>query len=134
MEGVSRGHAMDRNRRQTPSKWTLAAQILAERRAIQERLASLDRRGAIGNLDSLSGDNTRTSEVMEGVQESVMKRLESASREVLISRLRALTRAEEKIREGTYGRCDSCGKPIPGARLRAMPEAVRCVPCAEEKS
>ncbi|MBI4573432.1 MAG: hypothetical protein HY713_09150 [candidate division NC10 bacterium] len=73
MEGVSRGHAMDRNRRQTPSKWTLAAQILAERRAIQGRLASLDRRGAIGSLESLSGDKTRTSEVMEGVQESVWR-------------------------------------------------------------
>jgi DnaK suppressor protein len=70
---------------------------------------------------------------MDGVQESVAKEIELASCKVLVARLRALTRAEEKIRDGTYGYCDSCGKPIPEARLRAMPEAAHCVPCAEER-
>lgn len=39
-------------------------------------------------------------------------------------------RALEKLDEGTYGRCDGCGAPIPHARLRAMPAGVRCVACA----
>jgi DnaK suppressor protein len=104
---------------------------LAERRAIQARLAALDHEHPARDLAQRGGDNTPTSEPMEAVQESVMKDLELASREVLLSRLTALTRAEERIRDGTYGRCEVCGCPIPPARLRAMPEAVRCVPCAE---
>ena len=70
---------------------------------------------------------------MEAVQESMAKELAFTSREVLLARLRALSRAEERVREGTYGRCEACGRPIPPARLRALPEAVRCVPCAERE-
>ena len=118
---------MNRKQKLAPSKWTLATRILAERRAILERLAALDQPDPAGARGQLGGDNTPTSEVME----AVAKDLELASREVLVSRLRALTRAEEKIREGTYGRCEVCGRRIPPARLQALPEAVRCMPCAE---
>lgn len=33
--------------------------------------------------------------------------------------------------EGRYGRCVECGVPIPCARLRALPFAVRCLACQE---
>lgn len=114
-----------------PSKWSLATRILAERRAILARLAILDRRRAARTREWPAGDNAPTPEVMEAVQESLARDIELASRETLVARLKALTRAEEKIRQGSYGRCDVCGHPIPPARLRAMPEAVVCVPCAD---
>lgn len=38
----------------------------------------------------------------------------------------ALTR----IASGTYGLCPECGKPIPQARLRAVPYAQFCMACA----
>ena len=121
---------MDRERKRTPSKWVLATRILAERRAILDRLTALDQRSPARNRGRLGGDNTPTSEVMEAAQESVAKEIEFASREILVARLKALARAEEKIREGTYGRCDACDQPIGAARLQVMPEAVQCVPCA----
>ena len=37
----------------------------------------------------------------------------------------ALTR----VHAGTYGLCESCGNPIPEARLEALPEAALCVAC-----
>jgi DnaK suppressor protein len=42
------------------------------------------------------------------------------------ARLRA---ALEAIEAGTYGVCVDCGAEIPEGRLRALPVAVRCVPC-----
>jgi DnaK suppressor protein len=42
------------------------------------------------------------------------------------ARLRA---ALEAIDAGTYGICVDCGAEIPEGRLRALPDAVRCVPC-----
>jgi len=37
--------------------------------------------------------------------------------------------ALQKIDEGTYGLCDSCGQPINPARLEALPLAALCVNC-----
>jgi DnaK suppressor protein len=34
-----------------------------------------------------------------------------------------------KIGEGTYGVCESCGNPVPKARLEALPHARLCVSC-----
>jgi RNA polymerase-binding transcription factor DksA len=34
-----------------------------------------------------------------------------------------------RLETGTYGRCASCGEPIPSARLEAMPAATACVAC-----
>jgi DnaK suppressor protein len=40
-----------------------------------------------------------------------------------------IDRAVDKIHDGTYGQCDSCGNPIPEERLRALPHAALCVRC-----
>jgi len=37
--------------------------------------------------------------------------------------------AIEKYEAGTYGLCDSCGKPIEQARLEAIPQASLCLKC-----
>jgi DnaK suppressor protein len=38
--------------------------------------------------------------------------------------------ALDRIEAGTYGRCASCGNPIPEERLEAVPWAALCVPCS----
>src|SRR3954453_20153095 len=42
-------------------------------------------------------------------------------------------RALEKLDEGTYGPCASCGRPIAPARLKFSPEAVLCIDCARAR-
>lgn len=41
--------------------------------------------------------------------------------------------ALEKIEDGTYGKCENCGKEIGLDRLRAMPAARLCTDCMELK-
>lgn len=41
--------------------------------------------------------------------------------------LRDVRRALEKVDDGTYGVCDTCGEPIPAGRLEARPWAARCL-------
>jgi DnaK suppressor protein len=42
-------------------------------------------------------------------------------------------RALERIHAGTYGVCESCGKPIGKARLLAFPRATLCVECKQRE-
>ena len=44
-----------------------------------------------------------------------------------------IQRAVERIDAGTYGLCESCGKPIPKARLRAFPMATLDVACKQRE-
>jgi DnaK suppressor protein len=48
-------------------------------------------------------------------------------------RLQLIDRALERMEQGTYGVCSSCGDQIPGVRLEARPLSVRCVACAAEQ-
>ena len=43
--------------------------------------------------------------------------------------------ALERIKDGTYGQCQGCGKQIQKARLKAVPHARLCIECksAEEE-
>lgn len=44
-------------------------------------------------------------------------------------RLGEVVRALGKLENGTYGLCDCCGKPIPPARLEALPQTTYCIDC-----
>src|SRR5262249_50007609 len=42
-------------------------------------------------------------------------------------------RAIDRIDQGTYGVCESCGQPIGKARLQAFPRATLCVICKQRE-
>ena len=46
--------------------------------------------------------------------------------------LQQVNEALSRIEDGTYGLCQMCGKPIPQARLEAIPEAELCLSCADK--
>jgi DnaK suppressor protein len=46
---------------------------------------------------------------------------------------RAVTAAKDRIREGAYGICAHCGRPIPQRRLKVLPTATLCVQCQERR-
>ncbi|MDZ7332365.1 MAG: TraR/DksA C4-type zinc finger protein [candidate division KSB1 bacterium] len=55
------------------------------------------------------------------------KRFYHASRENKF--LMYIEEALQRIENGTYGICISCGKEIPKERLEAVPHTQKCVPC-----
>jgi RNA polymerase-binding transcription factor DksA len=46
--------------------------------------------------------------------------------------LAEVTAALARIDQGTFGRCEGCGKPIGRSRLDALPYARHCVRCARQ--
>ena len=43
--------------------------------------------------------------------------------------LERIEKAIARIENGAYGKCESCQKPIPMPRLKALPWATRCINC-----
>jgi DnaK suppressor protein len=48
--------------------------------------------------------------------------------------LAEVSQALEKFSKGTYGKCESCNKPIDMARLEALPHAALCLSCKANQS
>ena len=46
--------------------------------------------------------------------------------------LRDIDAALQRIKEGSFGKCVSCGVEIPAARLGAVPYATHCVRCEKQ--
>lgn len=45
-----------------------------------------------------------------------------------------ITRAIKRIDDGTYGKCENCGRDIPIERLEAIPTTSLCVECKQAGS
>ena len=74
----------------------------------------------------------KTGDVLDAAADSVQDELNSQLVEVESRELTAIDDALERIAKGTYGECETCGKPIPLTRLRAIPYAEDCINCRRE--
>ncbi len=52
-----------------------------------------------------------------------------ANRNVAKNRLKSIRQARVRIDDGSYGYCLDCDEPIGIARLRAYPDATKCIEC-----
>jgi DnaK suppressor protein len=97
----------------------------ARRDATRERVAALASRPERG---SALGFGKR---VGDGTTEAVGRLTDIGVGDSLERVLARTERAVAKLDDGSYGMCDVCGDPIPLGRLRALPDAVLCLRCAE---
>src|SRR3954471_4178614 len=94
---------------------------LAELTKPLEKFAKAPERGALLGFGKRIGD---------GTTEAISRITEAGVGSTLEVTLTKIDRALAKIDEGSYGICDSCGKPIAPGRLEAAPESTLCVQCA----
>jgi RNA polymerase-binding transcription factor DksA len=110
---------------------TLAGQIAEERHAIRMRLKRMAHHTNGFPQVQPSSSNAR-GDVVDKAQQEVLERQESRAYELLVSRVKALDRAWESLRRGTYGVCHRCGEQIPHRRLEAVIDTLFCFPCQEK--
>ena len=84
--------------------------------------ASRDRRKT--DEDDLMDDIDLASSELD---QSMVYRLRDRERNLL----RKIEKTLQKIEDGTYGICESCGEPIGIKRLEARPVAELCISCKE---
>ena len=93
---------------------------------LQNRLAELTSR-----LSTVEGELERPSDpdaderAIEREGNEVLEGLGTAG----LKEIRMIEAALDRMREGTFGTCVSCGDPISDARLSVVPHAARCRNC-----
>ena len=98
------------------------------RSALSAKLAEIDDQMAtMEKKPSDQGSISFGKRIGEGTSMAVDRLTQVAVHDRLQVTRADVLRAEEKLDEGTYGRCDVCGEAIPAARLEALPWAVLCV-------
>jgi DnaK suppressor protein len=75
-----------------------------------------------GDLAIGSGDH-----IADSASETYLRELDGGLEENADHILTEIHAALERIEEGTYGLCVTCGKPIATERLEAVPWAARCI-------
>jgi len=66
----------------------------------------------------------------ENTQEAIDLDKNFALTQELETKLDSIRKTRQKIKEGAYGKCDNCGSEISPERLKVVPEAARCITCA----
>jgi DnaK suppressor protein len=108
-----------------------ALDLDAVRAVLEERRAAASGRvGALAERPELGSAQGFGKRIGDGTVEAISRLTEIGVGRTLETGLLRIERALAKLDEGTYGVCDRCERPIPTARLRAMPDSVLCVECA----
>lgn len=106
-----------------------AYELLAgERASTLERLGGLEREFS-GIVES-SGPGTDDEHDPEGATIAFERQHVAALVSQAREHLTRIDAAMARLAEGSYGRCEDCGRPIGAARLAARPVATRCIGCA----
>ena len=101
---------------------------LEDRRdSTRERLAVLAKRPELGTAQGFG------KRVGDGTTEAVSRLTDIGIGDSLERILARTERALAKLDDGSYGTCDVCGDPIPAGRLRALPDGVLCLKCAQSQ-
>lgn len=97
---------------------SVRADLDAERDRLKAQIASLEPGSSVDSVDDNFADSGQVA-AEQGENQALAAQLRTELEEV--------ERALQKLDDGTYGVCETCGEPIAPARLEAMPAARYCI-------
>ena len=105
------------------------------RKMLEERRREL-MNAVQGKIRDVRADGSKDREVLDQGESSevdIQEDIEFALIQMKSETLNKINEALRRLEEHTYGNCFECGDEISEARLRALPFAVRCKDCEEER-
>jgi DnaK suppressor protein len=115
----------------TPDESAAVAASLARARCSIEARIAEQRQLFDGILESDAAANIDDEHDPEGATIAFERAQVTALIERAHRDLEALDRAEERLADGSYGTCRSCGRAIAPERLLALPSVELCIACAD---
>jgi DnaK suppressor protein len=101
------------------------------RRELDLILVRLEERGRAVMTEARSEGARLVGDMFADAQIVASRNLDELNYERLSRRAKVLANALERVRDGSYGLCEECGRSIPQARRRALPGVTTCVTCQE---
>lgn len=110
-----------------PNFSKLIGRVEQQRKAITSKLLRLKREDPFATEDrSIIVEPGTDASALFGHEKTMV--LEQQLR----SDLKEIEKALDKVKKGTYGICERCGKAIDAARLEVKPAAIYCMKCEGE--
>src|SRR5437588_2902467 len=107
----------------------LRTELLERRGQLRDQIASLAGKGVRADNFQEDESDRVDQHPADDASELFEREKNMAVQRTLEQSLNAVNSALTKMDDGTYGRCENCGRQIPEKRLRALPEATHCVEC-----
>ena len=111
------------------SRYKELKKMLEERR----RELMTEVQGKIRDVRAESGKERDVLDQGESSEVDIQEDIEFALIQMKSETLNKVNEALRRLDEGSYGNCFECGDEIAEARLRALPFAVRCKDCEQER-
>ena len=105
------------------AKWEKVQAVLVKRRNALRQ--SLD-----GDIAYLSNAFKVVGDEVDAALDTTASEASSQLAEVESRELAEIENALTRLHDGTYGKCEGCGKSIAAPRLQALPYATHCINCA----
>jgi DnaK suppressor protein len=105
------------------------------KKMLQDRRRELmsEVQGRIRDVRSDVGKERDVLDQGESSEVDIQEDIEFALIQMKSETLNKVNEALRRLEEGTYGNCFECGDEVSEARLRALPFAVRCKDCEQER-
>jgi len=84
------------------------------------------------DMQTLRNANNSTGDAADAAFEASGEEMASHLAELDSRELTQIERALHRLKQGTYGLCESCGAKIPVGRLNALPYSTMCIECQRE--
>ncbi len=108
--------------------------LLARKAELEQQRTELERQSLGIPQSEVTGEQAWDDEYADSGTATFERERDLSLAENIRDLLDKVELALEKVKEGTYGECESCRKPIEAARLKALPYANLCIDCARKES
>jgi RNA polymerase-binding protein DksA len=106
--------------------------LVEERKRVKEAIDYLHEENP-GSIQDEAQDSTADNHPADVATVTFDRELDYSLEENEERLLAAIDAALERIDEGTYGMCNTCGQPIGEERLEALPWTTQCIDCKRKE-
>jgi RNA polymerase-binding protein DksA len=113
----------------SPSLARIRKQLEEERASLEAQMVELEEESFQGTQSELTGEVGIDEDFADAGSATFDREQALSIQNNIRDLIDQVDRALYRIKDGTYGLCERCGRPIDAARLKALPRTLQCTDC-----